>query len=159
MHMKDAANVCLHLLSYAGPLVSDLTDEHLGLAADTNGKTAGWLIGHLCVTGDFVRRKCGRSPLTPKDWGPKFAPGTQPSRSRDDYPAIDAMRTAFDGIYRDLASTAPTLAPDLLASLSPYEPGRDRFATFGEFIKWVMTGHLGYHLGQLYGWRGSAGLK
>lgn len=72
---------------------------------------------------------------------------------------MDALRTAFDDIYRDLASTAPTLAPELLATPNPYEPGRGRFATFGEFIKWIMTGHLGYHLGQLYGWRGAAGLK
>lgn len=157
--MKDASAICLQLLSYAGPLVTDLGDEHLALAAANNGKTAGWLIGHLCITGDFVRRKAGRPPLTPKEWGPKFTIGTQPPRAREDYPDMDALRTAFDAIYRDLAAAAPTLTPEVLAAPNPFEPGRARFPTFGEFLTWVMTGHLGYHLGQLYGWRGAAGLK
>ena len=157
--MKDASTICLHLLSYAGPILDDLTDDHLALAAETNGKTAGWLIGHLCITGDFIRRKAGRPPLTPKDWGPRFSPGTKPSRVREDYPTMDALRTAFDAIYRDLIAAAPTLAPELLASPSPFEPGRARFATFGSFLTWIMTGHLGYHLGQLYGWRDAAGLR
>ena len=153
--MKDAATTCLHLLTYAEPLVRDLSDEHLSLASEGKGKTAGWLLGHLCVTGDFVRRKCGRPPLTPKDWGPRFAPGTQPSRAPEDYPTADALRAAFDGIYRDLAAFTPALSVESLAMPSPYEPGRARFATLGEFTKWIMTGHLGYHLGQLYGCRGA----
>lgn len=157
--MKDAATVCLHLLGYAQPLLRDLTDDHLALPAATSGKTAGWILGHLCVTGDFIRRKGGRPPLTPKDWGPRFAPGTQPSTVRNDYPSMDALQTAFDNLYRDLIAAAPALPPELLATPNPYEPGRGRFVTFGEFLKWIMTGHLGYHLGQLYGWRDAAGLK
>jgi hypothetical protein len=157
--MKDAALICTHLLTYARPMLADLGDEHLALPAATSGKTAGWLIGHLSITGDFVRRKSGRPPLTPKDWGPKFGPGTQPSRARDDYPTMDELRTAFEGIYNDLISVAPTIPPEQLAAPSPFESGRARFATAGEFMTWIMTGHLGYHLGQLYGWRSSAGLK
>ena len=157
--MKDAATICTHLLSYARPLLADLGDEHLATPAATSGKTAGWLIGHLCVTGDFMRRKSGRPPLTPKEWGPKFGPGTQPSRAREDYPSRDALRTAFEGIYDDLIALAPTLSAETLAAPSPFEPGRARFATAGSFLTWIMTGHLGYHLGQLYGWRCATGLK
>jgi hypothetical protein len=156
--MKDAATICQHLLGYAEPLLADLTDEHLPIADETNGKTAGWLIGHLCVTGDFMRRKAGRPPLTPKEWGPKFTIGSVPSRTGTDYPELAALRAAFDGIYRDLISVAPELPAELLASPSPFEPGRARFATFGAFLTWIMTGHLGYHVGKLYGWRGAAGL-
>jgi hypothetical protein len=151
--MQATSSICLHLIGYADKLFIDLTDEHLALASERGVKTAGWLIGHLCVTGDYTRRKIGRPPLTPKDWGPKFGPGTSPSRSRQDYPDMNALRAAFYGIYRDLAAVAPTLAPDLLATPNPFEPARFRFATLGDFTTWIMTGHLGYHLGQLSEWR------
>lgn len=157
--MKDAATICRHLLTYAELTLPDLTDEHLALASETNGKTAGWILGHLCVTGDFVRRKCGRPPMTPKEWGPKFTIGSKPGLARDDYPRMDELRTAFVNIYRDLAEFTPTLSAEQLASPSPFEPGRNRFPTTGEFFQWVLTGHLGYHLGQLYGWRSAVGLR
>jgi hypothetical protein len=151
--MHATASICTHLLSYADTLFVDLTDEHLALTSDRGIKTAGWLIGHLCVTGDYTRRKLGRPPLTAKDWGPKFGPGTQPSRSRQDYPEMHALRAACSEIYRDLAAVAPTLPQDLLASPNPFEPSRFRFATLGDFTTWIMTGHMGYHLGQLSEWR------
>jgi hypothetical protein len=151
--MQAASSICTHLLSYADNLFVGLTDEHLAMTGDGGVKTAGWLVGHLCITGDFVRRKIGRPPLTPKDWGPRFGPGTQPSKSRSDYPDMNALKTAFYEIYRDLVTVAPTLQPELLGRPSPFEPARARFPTTGDFLTWIMTGHLGYHLGQLSGWR------
>ena len=156
--MKEAALICRHLLTYAELTLPDLTDEHLALVSETNGKTAGWIIGHLCVTGDFLRRKSGRPPMTPREWGPKFTIGSKPSRVRDDYPAMEELRSTFMKIYRDLAECAPDLPAELLAGPTPFEPGRSRFPTMRDFMTWVLTGHLGYHLGQLYGWRSAVGL-
>jgi hypothetical protein len=157
--VKEAANICRHLLTYAEVTLPDLTDEHLALVSETNGKTAGWIIGHLCVTGDFLRRKSGRAPMTPREWGPKFTIGSKPSRVRDDYPTMDELRTTFLNIYKDLAEVAADLPADLLDAPSPFEPGRARFPTMRAFMQWVLTGHLGYHLGQLYGWRSAVGLR
>ena len=41
---------------------------------------------------------------------------------------------------------------------NPLDSTRTRFPTLGDFACYIMTGHLGYHLGQLSGWRGAAGL-
>jgi hypothetical protein len=68
--MKSVATACQYLVTYAEPSLSDLGDEHLALSPTADGKTAGWILGHLCVTGDYIRRKYGRPPLTPKPWGP-----------------------------------------------------------------------------------------
>ena len=156
--MRDAATVCAYLAGYAAPSLSDLTDAHLALVPAPNAKSAGWLLGHLCVTGDYIRRKCGRPPLTPKDWGPKFAPGSTPSADAADYPRMTELRTAFDAIYRDLPIIAPTLTKEVLEAANSLEFTRGRFPTFGAFACYIMTGHLGYHLGQLSGWRSAAGL-
>jgi hypothetical protein len=156
--MKTAAITCRHLVKYAAPSLSDLTDEHLTRASSAGGKTAGWILGHLCITGDFVRRKAGRPPFTPKEWGPKFAPGTSAPVSAADYPRMSELRETFNRIYTDLADSAPDFPAELLAGPNPFEPARPRFTTFAEFLSWIMSGHLGYHLGQLSEWRAAQGM-
>src|SRR5579862_8713882 len=151
--MKNAATVCSYLVQYAGPSLSDLTDEHLALTAGTGGKTAGWILGHLCVTGDFIRRKIGRPPLTPKEWGPKFTPGSKPPTANADYPRMAELRRVFDEVYRDLAAAAPSVSREVMDSANPFEFARGRFPTLGAFMCYIITGHLGYHLGQLSEWR------
>jgi len=157
--MNRVAMVCRYLVTYAEPSLSDLTDEHLALAPTGEGKTAGWILGHLCVTGDYIRRKCGQPPLTPRAWGPMFAPESRPSTDRRDYPSMRELKTAFASVYRDLAAIAPDVSAELLAVENPLEYTRSRFPTFGEFLVYIMTGHLGYHLGQLSGWRAAAGMS
>jgi hypothetical protein len=155
----NAAAICSYLLRYAEPSLSGLTDEHLALEPMPNVKTAGWIIGHLTVTGDFIRRRCGRPPLTPREWGPLFTIGSQPSKSRESYPSMSELTSAFRGVYRDLADAAPTFDAALLAQPNPFEAARGIYPTTGDFLQWIMTGHLGYHLGQLSIWRGAAGLE
>jgi hypothetical protein len=156
--MKTAAATCSHLVQYAGPSLSDLTDAHLASSPTPATKSPGWLLGHLSVSGDFLRRKAGRPPLTPKEWGPRFTPGSVASPNAADYPRMVELRDAFNAVYVDLAAAAPTFSAELLAGPNPFEPSRPRFSNFGEFALWIMTGHLGYHLGQLSGWRAAAGL-
>ena len=156
--MKNAAITCRHLVKYAAPSLSDLTDAHLARASIPGGKTAGWIVGHLCITGDFVRRKADRPPFTAKDWRTKFAPGTSAPPSAAEYPPMADLRDALNRIYTDLADAAESFPAELLSGPNPFEPAQPRFATFGEFAAWIMTGHLGYHLGQLSEWRASAGM-
>ena len=151
--MHDISRSCAHLTKLGESLIGDLTDGDLAAPSTPNGKTAGWLVGHLCITGDFIRRKSGGTPMTPKEWGPKFNMGTKPSTLTSDYPPMSELRTAFKNVYADLAKLAPTLSEELLAGPAPFEPVRDRFPTFGSFLSWIMTGHLGYHLGQLSEWK------
>src|SRR5438045_2018643 len=89
--MKNVAIVCTHLLNYAHQFLPSLTDADLAIAREPGAKTVGWLLGHLCVTGDFVRRKSGRPPLTPKEWGPIYAPGSKASANAADYPPMAVL--------------------------------------------------------------------
>jgi hypothetical protein len=151
--MESAARSCAHLTKLGQSLIGDLTDADLAAPSTPGGKTAGWLIGHLCITGDFVRRKAGARPLTPKEWGPRFTIDTKPSAIASDYPPMAELRTAFENVYGDLIKLGPTLSSEILSGPSPFEQVRDRFPTMGAFLTWIMTGHLGYHLGQLSEWK------
>ena len=57
-----------------------------------------------------------------------------------------------------IAAIAPGLSAEVLAAENPLAYSRARFPTLGEFLTYIMTGHLGYHLGQLSGWRAAAGM-
>jgi hypothetical protein len=157
--MRHAAHICAYLVTYARPSLADLGDEHLALEPAPNAKTAGWILGHLCVSGDYVRRKLGCTPMTPRDWGPVFAPRTQPAKSSAGYPAtMRELVSTFENLYLDLARIAPDVPIEILNGDNPLEYSRSRLPTAGQFFAYIMTGHLGYHLGQLSGWRAAAGL-
>ena len=148
---------CRHLLKTYGPLLDGLNDSHRTLQPTPEGKTAGWLAGHLAVTGDFARRLCGAKPICPPDWRARFNPGTTPSTNDADYPPMSEMVAKVREVYSDLP-VAFENGTEKLAAENPFEPGRASFPTAGDFAAYIMTGHLGYHLGQLYGWRAAAGV-
>lgn len=139
--------------------LADLTDDHLALEPIAGTKTAGWLVGHLAVTGDFGRRICGLAPICPKEWRTLFNPGTFPSLDRSVYPPMVELRDAVGRVYRDFFNEAPNAAQEVLATPNPYTPALGAFPTAGDFAAYLMTGHLAHHLGQLGSWHAAAGLR
>lgn len=156
--MKSAANTSRYLLALAESVLADLEDDHLALEPIAGAKTAGWLIGHLAMSGDFGRQLCSRSPLCPPAWAAAFAPGTTPSSHREDYPSMAALSAKFFDVYRDLPEAALTAPSDILGIPNPYTRARAAFPSAGDFVEYLLTAHLSYHLGQLTGWRAAAGL-
>ena len=154
----DPSAQCRFLVATYARLLANLDDSHRAVEPQPGSKTAGWIVGHLSVTGDFARRLCGQKAICPSDWRPKFNPGTQPSTNEADYPAMREMVEKFNAVYADLASSYKSASAETLGAPNPYEPGRAGFPTAGDFAAYLMTGHLGYHLGQLYGWRAAAKL-
>lgn len=156
--MLSSTAQCRYLLSLADQMVADLDDSHLALITIGGTKTAGWLVGHLAVTGDFSRRLCGRSPLCASEWRTLFNPGSHPRMHQSEYPGMDSLREMFRAIYLDLCDAALKTDDEMLSKENPFAPARAGFPTAGEFVRYALTGHLGYHLGQLAAWRESAGL-
>lgn len=156
--LATAASACAYLASECRALSADLRDEHAALAPHPHAKTAGWLLGHLAVSGDFLRSRFGRPSLAPREWRGRFAPGTQVSLVPADYPPMDQLRTICLAVYDDLAIAAPGTTTDQLELPNPVEFARAAFPFVGGFAVHLMTSHFGYHLGQLSGWRVAAGL-
>jgi hypothetical protein len=152
----NAAAQCRHLLKTYGPLLGDLNDSHRALQPPSGSKTAGWLIGHLCVTGDYGRKLCGRPPVCPAEWRALFNPGTHPATDASAYPAMSEMVTRFREVYEDLANAFESAPAEVLQKKNPFVPGRTGFPNSSDFAAYLMTGHLAYHLGQLSGWRDAA---
>jgi hypothetical protein len=149
---------CRALLLLADRALAGLGDAHLAIEPAAGAKTAGWLVGHLAVTGDFARRLCGRPPICPPEWRATFNPGTTPSLIPSDYPRMSDLGSAMVAVYRDLCDAALQAPAAALAAENPYTPRREEFPTAGEFVAFILAGHFGYHLGQLVAWRAAAGL-
>lgn len=157
--MNSSIQQCRYLLSLADVVMNGIDDSHVAVEPQPGLKTPGWLIGHLAITADFGRRLCGRKPaLCPREWRASFNPGSQPSHDPSTYPPIAALREAFKAAYTDLCAAAAEADASLLAAVNPYEPARNPFYTAGEFVAYMLSGHLAYHIGQLSAWRGAAGL-
>ena len=149
---------CRYLIALAGPILDGLDDSHRAIEPMLGAKTAGWLLGHMTVSGDFARRLCGRAALCPHVWPANFNPGSQPARDAALYPPMETLRDTFLVVYRDLCEITPLVSRTLLAEPNPFAPARPHFPTVGDFLAYLMTAHLAYHLGQLVGWRAAAGL-
>ena len=80
------------------------------------------------------------------------------AKTAGDHPPMLALKTTFFAVYRDLCDAALAAAPDVLAAANPYAPARTAFPIVHDFVAYLMTAHLAYHLGQLTGWRAAAGL-
>jgi hypothetical protein len=148
-----------YLLAQSARILAGLDNDQLALEPSPGMKTAGWLIGHLAVTGDFARRLCGREPLCPKEWRATFNPGTHPSADPSVYPPLPSLRERLVAVYSDLAASFPSADESALGTPNPYAPARDGFPTAGDFVAYLMTGHFAYHLGQLFAWRAAAGMR
>jgi len=156
--MQATVEASTYLLALAEPILTQLDDSHRALEPMPGAKTAGWLVGHLAISGDFARGLCGRPPLCPAAWRSAFAPGSQPSVHPGDYPPMASLTEAFFAVYRDLCAAALAASPEALEAANPYTPARTAFPTVRDFVAYLMTAHLAYHLGQLTGWRAAAGL-
>ena len=149
---------CRYLVTQAEPTLNGLDDSHLAYEPQPGTKTAGWLLGHIAVTGDGGRRLCGgKSSLCPVEWRSAFGQGSNPSRNQSDYPSMATLTASVRTVYADLCELALVADPSVLAAANPYQPARPVFPTVQDFVVWMMSGHLGYHLGQLFAWRAAAG--
>ncbi len=149
---------CRYLVSLAEPILAGLDDSHRAVEPAVGTKTAGWLIGHLSVSGDFARRLCGRSVQCPNEWRAAFNPGSRPSMDPNTYPSMVTLCDTFRRVYADLCEAFVEADPAALAMANPFTPARADFPTAGDFVGYLMSSHLAYHLGQLVAWRAAAGL-
>lgn len=150
---------CRYLLSLAEPILADLDDSHRALEPQPGMKTAGWLVGHLAVSGDYARVLCGRASLCPPEWPAMFNPGSEPSADANTYPTMATLCDTFRLVYADLLEATDEADPSALSAPNPFVLARAGFPTAGDFVAYLVSSHLAYHLGQLVAWRSAAGLQ
>ena len=150
---KSSIDQCHYIAAQAEKVFAKLDDSHRAVEPMPGLKTAGWLIGHLCVTGDFARYMCGAKGICPREWRGMFSPGTHPSHDAATYPPMSQLIDTFRAVYTDLPKTATSADPSVLAKENPYEATRPAFQTAGDFVAYLMSPHMAQHVGELMTWQ------
>jgi len=146
------------LLGLAEHLTADISDADMTAQAVAGTNHPAWILGHLAYAADGAVGLLGGEKQTDAEWSTKYGRDSKLSSDRADYPSRDELLRVFletHGRARELASTAD---PELMKRPNPNSRMRDRLPTIGEMCAFLLTGHLGFHLGQLSAWRRMRGL-
>lgn len=146
------------LMQYCWMLVADIADERMAQQPLPGVNHPAWVLGHLEFSADRARGLLGAEKELPAAWTPLFGPGSKPSSSRSDYPSKDELLRAVAQGFERLRQQAAAATPEQLGqpTTNPYTKGA--LPTVKDGVAFLLTGHLGVHLGQLSAWRRMTGL-
>ena len=146
------------LVPYCRMLVGDIADGRLAEQPLPGVNHPAWVLGHLAFSADRASSLLGAAKELPADWAALFGPGSKPSASRCDYPSKDELLRAVEQGFERLRQQLAATTPEQLAQPSTNPYTKDALPTIQDGVAFVLTGHLGVHLGQLSMWRRMTGL-
>jgi hypothetical protein len=156
--LDSAIQVNLFLMRYCRMLVGDNADDRLTEQPHAGVNHPAWILGHLALTADATLGKLGIHKALPAEWATLFGAGSKPSASRGVYPSKDDLLRAVEQGYQQLRQTAATATPEKLSRPTTNPGVKETLPTLKEMVAFLLSGHMGVHLGQLSSWRRMIGL-
>jgi hypothetical protein len=156
--LDSAIQVNLFLMQYCRMLVGDIADERLAEQPLAGVNHPAWILGHLALTAESALAKLDAQKALPAEWATLFGAGSKPSATRGVYPSKDELLQAAEQVYQQLRQKAATATPEQLSRPTTSPRAKEALPTVKEMVAFVLTGHMGVHLGQLSSWRRMIGL-
>jgi len=156
--LQEAISVNQFLVGFGQRLLSEIPDERLTEQPLPGVNHPAWILGHLALTADGVGETLGGQKTLPAEWKTLFGQGSKPSSVRSAYPSKSELLQAFEGYHQRLREQAAAAGPEVLSQPTPNPIARAAFPTLKELAAFILTGHVGVHLGQLSAWRRMIGL-
>ena len=156
--LDSELNVNRFLVSYCRMLVGDIADERLAEQPLPDVNHPAWILGHLAFSADRASSLLDAPKELLATWTPLFGPGSKPSASRIDYPSKDELLREVEQGFERLRQTIATATPEQFAKPSTNPRTKDALPTIKDGVAFLLTGHLGVHLGQFSTWRRMIGL-
>jgi hypothetical protein len=156
--LDDAIKVNAFLMGYTKTLTGDIADARMAEQPMSGINHPAWVLGHLALTADNVAGRFGSQKTLPAEWGTLFGAGSKPTSTRTDYPTKDKLFEAFEQTYRKLRELVQNVKPDQLAQPNWNPRAKEVLPTAGDMVAFILTGHVGVHLGQLSSWRRMIGM-
>lgn len=147
------------LFGYAQRLTADLPDARFCEQPAEGVNHPAWLLGHLCISNDYVLGLLGKNPQCNGEWHDQFGAGSRPGAVREDFPSKEALWNRFRDGSAAVKLVAAEASPAVLARPNPLEVDgpQQGLPTLGDLVAHLMTTHLALHLGQLSAWRRMTG--
>jgi hypothetical protein len=156
--LESAIRVNSFLMGYCQKLMADIPDERMTEQPLPGVNHPAWILGHLAVTADFAAGLLGADKVLAQEWGPLFGPGSKPSAIRGTYPSKDELLGALERRFAVAREKAAVATAEQLSKPSYNARTRDLLPTLQDGVTFLLTGHLGGHLGQLSSWRRMIGM-
>ena len=156
--LDTAIQVNLFMVQYCRTLVADIADERLAAQPQAGVNHPAWILGHLALTADGTLGRLGAPKVLAAEWAPLFTAGSKPSSARGDYPSKNELMGAVEDRYHELRQQAATATEAQLSQPTTNPRAKQTLPTLREMIGFLLTGHMGVHLGQLSSWRRMTGL-
>jgi hypothetical protein len=156
--LDNAIQVNLFLMRHCQALVGDIADEQLAEQPHAGVNHPAGILGHLARAADGALAMLGAQKMLPDEWKTHFASGSKPLPSRATYPSKDELLQAVVEGYRQARQKAASASPEQLARPTTMPRAKETLPTFQEMVAFLLTGHMGVHLGQLSSWRRMLGL-
>jgi hypothetical protein len=156
--LDSALKVNQFLMQYCRMLVGDIAEDRMAEQPLPGVNHPAWILGHLAFSADRARRLLGAEKELTAVWTQLFGPGSKPSVSRSDYPPKDELVRAVEQGFERLRQQAAAASLEQLAQPSTNPYTKDALPTVKDGVAFLLTGHLGVHLGQLSMWRRMIGL-
>ncbi|HLJ92153.1 MAG TPA: DinB family protein [Gemmataceae bacterium] len=156
--LDNAIQVNLFLMRYCHMLVADIPDEHLAEQPHAGINHPAWVLGHLAWTADGALAMLGAPKLLPIEWKTLFGSGSKPSSSRPTYPSKEELLHVVEEGYRQAREKAASASPEQLSQPTTNPRVKEILPTSREMVAFILTGHMGVHLGQVSSWRRLRGL-
>ena len=150
--------VNLFLMQYCRTLVDDIPDERIAEQPIPGVNHPAWILGHLAFVADYIAGTLGAEKKIPEQWAALFRPGSKPNANRSSYPSKAELLTALDQGCERLRERAANATPEQLSKPTTNPRVKDALPTAKEFIAFLLTGHMGGHLGQISAWRRLIGM-
>jgi hypothetical protein len=146
------------LLKYCHLLTADIADERMAEQPMPCVNHPAWILGHLAVSAEMVIGRLGGDKFLPAEWGDLFKPGSSPRDVRVDYPSKETLLKGLEDSFARARDAAAGASAETLAAPTPNPRMKEGLPTMCEVTAFILTGHLGVHLGQLSMWRRLAGM-
>jgi hypothetical protein len=100
----------------------------------------------------------GGEKTLPAEWGTRYGAGSKPTAARADYPSKAELLGTLEATYERVRRAAATATAEQLAQPTMAPQMKAGLPTARERVAFMLTGHMGVHLGQLSTWRRMIGL-
>ena len=148
----------LFLMQYCRTIMADIPDERLTEQPLPGVNHPAWILGHLALTAEFAAAFLGAEKRLPQEWGPLFRPGSKLESERGKYPSKEVLMREVEQGFERLRQRAATATPEQFAQPSTNPRIKDALPTAKDVAAFLLTGHMGGHLGQLSTWRRMIGM-
>lgn len=154
---ESAIRINQLMMQYGQMMLADIADERMAEQPLPGVNHPAWIVGHLAYSADGVLVLLGGEKPPQGKWN-LYEPGSKPTTARNDYPPKEELLALWEQGFARAREAAAGATAEQIAGPNPNPMLREALPTVEDAVTFLLTAHLGAHLGQLATWRRMIGM-